>query len=67
MGDLAMVIKTETPAKALEIMALEEVRELMDACLFNVVDYDARVMTTGDLLMENMGRFTAVGTELGYI
>jgi len=67
IGGGIMVIKTETPATALEIMALDHVRTLLDACLFNVVDFDVRVMVTGELLMENMGHFTAVGTELGYL
>ena len=67
IGGGTMVIKTETPAVALEILALDHIRTLLDACLFNVVDFNLEVMVTGDLLMDNMSKFTAVGTELGYV
>jgi hypothetical protein len=52
---------------AFEILALDDVRHMLDEAVFTVEDFDVEIMVTGGQLMSDMSVYTAVGTELGYI
>ena len=61
------MIKCETAQTAAEILALDDVRRMINEAVFTVEDFDIEIMVTGEQLMSNMSLFTAIGTELGYI
>jgi hypothetical protein len=67
VGGGMFIIKTESVEKAYEIINMDHVRRLLDVAMFSVEDFDLEVVVTGDKLMENMGLYTSIGTELGYI
>ena len=66
-GGGMFMIKCETTQTAAEILALDDVRRMINEAVFTVEDFDIEIMVTGEQLMSNMSLFTAIGTELGYI
>ncbi len=67
VGGGMFLVKTETVEAAHEILAMDEVRRMLDVAMFTVADFSVEVMVTGEQLMNNMSLYTAIGTELGYI
>ena len=66
-GGGMMIVRAETYEKLFDILEMEEAKRLIDVCMFAVQDFEFAFMHTGELLMENMGTFAKVGTELGYL
>ena len=66
-GGGMFIIKSETVESAVALLALDDVRRVHNEAVFSVEDFDVEIMTTGELLMNNMSLYTAIGTELGYI
>ena len=67
VGGGMFLVKTETIESAHEILAMDEVRRVLDIAMFTVDGFNVEVMVTGTNLMSNMSLYTAIGTELGYI
>ncbi len=67
VGGGMFIIKTETIEIAHEILAMDDVRKMLDMAMFTVDGFDVELMVTGERLMNNMSLYTAIGTELGYI
>ena len=67
VGGGTIIVRTESLEDAHEILAMDDIRKMLDVAMFTVDDFDVQLMVTGDQLMENMSLYTAIGTELGYI
>ena len=67
VGGGMFIIKTESVEKAHEILAMDDIRRLLEVATFTVEDFNVEVFVTGERLMENMSLYTSIGTELGYI
>ena len=67
MGGGMMIVKTESITAAYEILALDDVRRIVNTAVFSVGDFGIEVMATGERLMANMALYTTIGVELGYI
>ena len=67
VGGGMFIVKTENLEAAHEILAMDDIRKMLDVAMFTVEDFDVELMVTGDMLMENMSLYTGIGTELGYI
>ena len=66
-GGGMMIIRAETFDKLFFMLEKEEVKRLIDLCTYTAQDFEFSFMQTGELLMEDMGLFTKVGAELGYL
>lgn len=67
VGGGMFIIKTESIEIAHEILARDDVREMLDTAIFTVADVNVELMVTGEQLMNNMALYTAIGTQLAYI
>jgi len=66
-GGGMMIVRAESYEKLFDMLETEEAKRLIDVCMFTVRDFEFVYMSTGDLLMENMGFYAKVGAELGYL
>lgn len=67
VGGGMFMIKCENVGTAFELLALDDVRRMLDEAVFAVEDFDVEIMVTGGQLMSDMSLSTAIGTEVGYI
>ena len=67
VGGGMFIVKTESIEIAHEILARDDVREMLDTAIFTVNDVNVELMVTGEQLMNNMALYTAIGTQLAYI
>ena len=66
-GGGMMVIRAESVEKLFFMLEQEDVKRLINVCTFTARDFEFSFMQTGEALMEDMGFFTRVGAELGYL
>jgi hypothetical protein len=66
-GGGMMIVRAESFDKLFVLLEKEESKKLIDACTFAAQDFELTFMQTGDLLMEDMGLYSTVGAELGYM
>ncbi|MCP5115501.1 MAG: hypothetical protein GY953_32140 [bacterium] len=66
-GGGMMIVRAESYEKLFDMLEMEEAKRIITVCMFAVHDFKYSYMTTGDLLMENMGFFAKVGVDLGYL
>lgn len=62
-----MIVKAEDSDAIYEILFLEESRKLISTAEFTTHDFEFRVYSTGEALMENMAFYSTVGSTLGYL
>lgn len=62
-----MIIRAESYEKLFTMLEKEEAKHLINLCTFAVQDFEFTFMSTGELLLEDMGLYTTVGAELGYL
>ena len=67
VGGGMFMIKCESVGTAFELLALDDVRRMLDEAVFTVEEFDVEIMVTGGQLMSDMSLYAAIGTELGYI
>ena len=67
VGGGMMIVKTENAEKALAILHMEDMRRILDIALFSVDGFELEIMITGEEVMQNVGFYGQIGTELGYM
>ena len=66
-GGGMMIIRADGYEKLFDMLEMDDTKHLIEVCLFAVQDFEFAFMHTGSLLMEDMGLYASVGTELGYL
>ena len=66
-GGGMMIVKAETPDILRDIMMMDEARMLVGRAMFTSADFAYEMYHTGEALMETMGMYATVGTDLGYL
>ncbi|NNC93826.1 MAG: hypothetical protein HKN80_15185 [Acidimicrobiia bacterium] len=66
-GGGMMIIRADGYEKLFDMLETDDAKHLIEVCAFAVQDFEFTFMHTGTLLMEDMGLYATVGTELGYL
>lgn len=66
-GGGEMIVKGESPSALFEILGMEEARRLITAANYTSQDFGYRIAVTGDGLPNELGIYSSVGGELGYL
>jgi hypothetical protein len=62
-----MIVRAEGYEKLFAMLEKQETKLFLYLCTFVAQDFEFTFMTTGELLMEDMGLYATVGAELGYL
>lgn len=66
-GGGMMIVRAETPNTLHDILMMDEPRALIAAAMFTTTKFHYEMFVTGEELIEAMGRYATVGTELGFL